>query len=115
LSALAYGVVAWLFLIGVYGIVTSRNLIHLVVCLSVAQSATDVLLLEIGYRRGGHAPVFVSLPAHPGPAVDAVMQALSLTDVVIGAAVTGLLLALAVQVHKRAGTLDPDELRATRD
>jgi len=45
----------------------------------------------------------------------AVMQALALTDVVIGAAVTGLLLALAVQVHKRAGTLDPDELRSTRD
>jgi multicomponent Na+:H+ antiporter subunit C len=87
----------------------------LVVCLSVAQSATDILLLTIGYRSGGHAPVFVNLPAHPGPTVDAVMQALSLTDVVIGAAVTGLLLALAVQVHKRAGTLDPDALRATRD
>src|ERR1700749_1653776 len=113
MSVLAYGVVAWLFLIGIYGVVTSRNLIHLVVCLSVAQSATDVLLLEIGYRSGGHAPVFVSLPAHPGPAVDAVMQALA--DVVVGAAVTALLLALVVQVNKRAGTLDPDELRATRD
>ena len=43
------------------------------------------------------------------------MQALALTDVVVGAAVTALLLALAVQVHKRAGTLDPDALRATRD
>jgi multicomponent Na+:H+ antiporter subunit C len=83
--------------------------------LPVAQSATDVLLLEIGYRAGGHAPVFVNLPAHPGPAVDAVMQALALTDVVVGAAVTALLLALVVQVHKRAGTVDPDQLRATRD
>ena len=115
MSGLAYGVVVWLFLIGIYGVVTSKNLIHLVVCLSVAQSATDVLLLEIGYRAGGHAPVFVNLPAHPGPAVDAVMQALALTDVVVGAAVTALLLALVVQVHKRAGTLDPDQLRATRD
>lgn len=115
MSVLAYGVVAWLFLAGLYGIVTSRNLIHMVVSLSVAQSATDILLLEIGYRSGGHAPVLVSLPPHPGPSVDPVMQALALTDVVLGAAVTGLLLALAVQVHKRAGTLDPDELRATRD
>jgi multicomponent Na+:H+ antiporter subunit C len=115
LTLLAYGVVAWLFLVGLYGVVTSRNLIHLVVCLSVAQSATDVLLLEIGYRSGGHAPVFVGLPARPGPAVDAVMQALALTDVVVGTAVTALLLALVVQVHKRAGTLDPDQLRATRE
>src|SRR6202012_4871168 len=103
------------FPVGFYGRVTTRNLIHLVVCMSVGQAATDVLLLEIGYRSGGHAPVFVDLPAHPGPAVDAVMQALALTDVVVGAAVTALLLALAVQVHKRAGTLDPDKLRATRD
>ena len=28
---------------------------------------------------------------------------------------TALLLALVVQVHKRAGTLDPDALRATKD
>jgi multicomponent Na+:H+ antiporter subunit C len=114
-SALAYGVVAWLFLVGVYGVVTSRNLIHLAVCLSVAQSATDILLLEIGYRNGAHAPVFVDLPPHPGPTVDAIVQALALTDVVLGAAVTALLMAFVVQVHKRTGTLDPDQLVATRD
>lgn len=115
MSALAYGVVVWLFLVGIYGVVTSRNLVHMVLCLSVAQSATDVFILEIGFRRGGVAPVFVGLPAHPGPTVDALVQALALTDVVIGAALTALLMALVVQIHKRVGTLDPDELRATRD
>ena len=49
------------------------------------------------------------------PNLDAVMQALALTDVVVGATVTALLLALVVQVHKRAGTLDPDALRATKE
>lgn len=115
MSVLAYGVVVWLFIIGVYGVVTSCNLIHLVVSLAVAQSGTDVLLLEIGYRTGGHAPVFVGLSTHPGPTVDPIMQALALTDVVVGAAVTALLLALAVQIQKRAGTLDPDELWSDRD
>jgi multicomponent Na+:H+ antiporter subunit C len=118
MTVLAFAVVIWLIVVGLYGVVTSRNLIHLVVCLSVAQSATDVLILEIGYVNGGHAPVFVSLAPRPGPTVDSIMQALSLTDVVLGAAVSALLLALAVQVHKRTGTLDPDELRtvdATRD
>jgi multicomponent Na+:H+ antiporter subunit C len=37
-----------------------------------------------------------------------------LTDVVVGATVTALLLALAVQVHERARTLDPDRLRRLR-
>jgi multicomponent Na+:H+ antiporter subunit C len=34
--------------------------------------------------------------------------------VVVGVTVTALLLALAVQEHKRFGTLDPHELRAMR-
>jgi multicomponent Na+:H+ antiporter subunit C len=110
-TVLAYAFVVWLLVIGLYGVVSSHNLIHLVLCLSVAQSATDVLILEIGYVKGGHAPVFVNLPSHPGPTVDAIMQALSLTDVVLGAAVSALLLALAVQIHKRVGSLDPDDLR----
>jgi multicomponent Na+:H+ antiporter subunit C len=34
--------------------------------------------------------------------------------VVVGTTVSALLLALAVQAHKRYGTLDPDELRPRR-
>lgn len=113
MSVLPFAVAAWLFLIGLYGVVTSRNLVHLVVCLSVSQSATYVLLLAIGYRSAATAPVFSDVPAS-APAVDPVVQALTLTDVVVGVMVTALLLALAVQEHKRFGTLDPDELRALR-
>lgn len=113
MSHLPYLVAAWLFLIGLYGVVTSRNLIHMVGCLSVVQSSTYVLLLAIGYRTGGTAPVFYDVP--PGTtAVDPVVQALTLTDVVVGVTVMALLLALAVQEHKRFGTLDPEELKALR-
>jgi multicomponent Na+:H+ antiporter subunit C len=48
-------------------------------------------------------------------AVDPVVKALTLTDIVVGATVTALLLAIAVQVEKRFGTLDPDELDPLRD
>ncbi len=43
------------------------------------------------------------------------VQALTLTDVVVGGTVTALLLAIAVQALKRFGTLDPDELDPLRD
>lgn len=110
LDCLPYAVAAWLFLIALYGIVTSRNLIHLVICLSVAQSSTYLVLLSAGYRLGGVAPIFKDHP--PGtPAVDPVVQALVLTDVVVGATVSALLLALAVQVLKKRGSLDPGALR----
>jgi multicomponent Na+:H+ antiporter subunit C len=102
-------VVAWIFAVGLYGIVTSRHLIHQIVCLIVVQSSTYVLLLGIGYKTGAAAPYFYDIPLHT-PAVDPVVQALTLTDVVVEAAVSALLLAFAIQAHKRFGTLDPHEL-----
>ena len=102
-------VVAWVVAVGLYGVVTSRDLIHLIVCLVVVQSSTYVLLLGVGYITAAVAPYFYDIPAHTR-AVDPVVQALALTDVVVEAAVTALLLAFAVQAHKRFGTLDPHEL-----
>lgn len=109
-SLVPWCVAAWLLGIGLYGIVTSRNFVHLIGCLSVVQSATYVLLLAVGYRHGAGPPIFYTHP--PGtPAVDAVVQALVLTDIVIGATVSALLLALALQLHKKRGTLNPEDLR----
>ena len=109
MTALAYGLAAWLLLVGLVGIVRSRNLIGVVICVSVVQSSTYVLLLAIGYRSGAKAPILADLPGGT-PVVDPVVQALTLTDVVVEATVTALLLALAVQAHKRFGSLDPDRM-----
>ena len=49
-----------------YGIVWSRNLIQGDPALSVVQSATYLLLLAIGYRRGGQAPIFADIPPVAG-------------------------------------------------
>ena len=110
---LPYVVAAWLFVVGLYGIVTSRNLIHLVVCLAVVQASTYVLLLAVGYRSGGAAPIFADIPTSR-KVVDPIVATLTLTDVVVEATVAALLLSLAVQAHRRFGTLDPDELGAMR-
>src|SRR6188472_527910 len=110
---LAYLVAVWLLLIGLYGVITSRHLVHLVICLGVLQASTYVLLLAIGYRTAGRAPIFADIKLGT-PVVDPVVQALTLTDVVVEATVTAVLLALAVQAHKRFGTLNPDELGALR-
>ncbi|MER5521511.1 MULTISPECIES: sodium:proton antiporter [unclassified Streptomyces] len=109
-----YLVAVWIFLTGCYGLATSRNLIHAVGCLAVVQSSTYVLLLAVGYRDGGTAPVFSDLRPGTRPLVDPVVQALALTDVVVGATVTALLLALVLQIAKRHGTVDPDELTELR-
>ncbi len=110
MSLLPWCVAAWLLFIGLYGVVSSRHYVHLIGCLGIVQSSTYVVLLAAGFRWGAIAPIFFT--RDPGtPAVDPVVQALVLTDIVVGATVTALLLALALQTHKRRGTLNPDELR----
>jgi multicomponent Na+:H+ antiporter subunit C len=69
-----------------------------------------VLLLSIGYRWGAVVPVFYDHPVGT-PAVDPVVQALVLTDIVVGATVTALLLAMAIQVDRKYRELDPQKLR----
>ncbi|TMM15067.1 MAG: dehydrogenase, partial [Actinobacteria bacterium] len=72
MSFLPYGVAAWLFMIGLYGLASSENLIGMVICLAVLQSSTYVLLLAIGYRSHASAPIFADIP--PGSrAVDPVV------------------------------------------
>ena len=114
MSYLPFVLAAWIFIVGIFGIVRSRHYIHLVVCLSLTQSSTYVLLLSIGYVKHGGAPIFKDVPQGT-KAVDPVVQALTLTDIVVSVTVAALLLALAIQAHKRFGSLDPDDLRPLRD
>jgi multicomponent Na+:H+ antiporter subunit C len=113
-NVLAYIVAVWLLVVGLYGAITSRHLVHLVICLAVAQSSTYVLLLAVGYRTGGKAPIITTTVPPSSQFVDPIVQALTLTDVVVEATVVAVLLALTVQAHKRFGTANPDELGALR-
>jgi multicomponent Na+:H+ antiporter subunit C len=110
MSFLPYALAVWIFLVGLFGIVTSRNLIHVTVCVSVAQSATYVLLLAIGYRTKGTAPIFSDIPTEGRRVVDPIVQALTLTDIVVSVAVAALLLALALKAFDHHGSLDPAEI-----
>lgn len=110
---LAYAVAGWLLFVGLYGVATSRNLVHMVVCMTVMQSSTYILLIGVGYRENAVPPVFPNTPAGTA-SVDPLVQSLALTDAVVSATITALLLALVLQAHKRTGTLDPGDLRAMR-
>lgn len=113
MSVYPYVVAGVLFLAGLYGVVSSRNYIHVGISLMVMQSSTYVALLSIGYLTGGQAPI--TKGSKPGrPAVDPIVQALTLTDVVVSVAVLALVLALAIRAHGTHRTLDPDKMRELR-
>lgn len=110
MSIYAYVVAGLLVLLGGIGIARSRDLVHAIVCLSISQSGTYVLLLAIGYQKGAPAPVFGSTSKPTKQVADPIVQAMTLTDIVVSATVTALLLALAIQIGKQHGTVNPDEL-----
>jgi len=108
-SVLPYLLAVFVFLVGLYGIVSSRDLIHITVCVSVCQSSTYVLLLAIGYRTHGTAPVYGDIPTSR-KVVDPIVQSLTLTDIVVAVAVSALLLSFAEKAFDHEGSLDPEEL-----
>ena len=83
------------------------------ICLAILQSSTYVLLLAIGYRVGGAAPIFADI-ASGVLTVDPVVQALMLTDVVVEAVVVALLLAMVVKAYEKSGCVSPEDLRTMR-
>lgn len=111
---LPYVLAVWLFLVGLFGIVRSRNVIHAILCLAVMQSSTYVFLITIGFKRNAGAPIFSPDVPVGTPAVDPVVHALTLTDIVVATVVTALILTMAIQVYRAAGTLDPEKLRPMR-
>lgn len=114
MSVYPYLVAAWLLGVGLYGVIASRNYLHLIMCLTVVQSSTYVLLLSVGYLNRAKAPIFADIKVS-SRVTDPIVQALTLTDVVVEATIVALLLALVVQAHKRYGTLDPDEMVGMRE
>ncbi|HEY1685319.1 MAG TPA: sodium:proton antiporter [Tepidisphaeraceae bacterium] len=109
-----YAVAGWLLLVGIYGVVSSRHLVHMCLCLAVLQASTYILLTVIGFRPHLPAPIFTDAITPAQPAVDPVIAALMLTDIVVEATVVALLLAIAVQIHKRTGSVDPNKVNVMR-
>ncbi|MDQ1401535.1 MAG: multicomponent Na+:H+ antiporter subunit [Acidimicrobiaceae bacterium] len=110
-----------LFCIGLYAVLTKRNLIKIVMGLSLMEASTYLLLLSFAYRAHSTAPVLLNPPnGQPaeqlakGQVADPVLQNICLTAIVIGVAVTGVSLAVIVRIAQHYRTLDSDRVRAMR-
>ncbi len=94
-----------LFLIGLFGIITQKNLIKIIIGLAIMEYSVNLFLIMIGYMKEGTAPIWAE-QFKPGSYVDPLPQAMILTAIVIGLATTTLLLAIAIRLYKKYGTLD---------
>jgi len=101
--------VAALMGIALYMIIFKRNLIKLVMGISVLASGVNLFLITLGYREGGIIPIYTHAPTEK--MVLPVPQALTLTSIVIGVSVLALMLSMIVHTYRHTGTLDSEESR----
>ncbi|QOR67997.1 cation:proton antiporter subunit C [Cytobacillus suaedae] len=106
-----YIVVIILFCLGMYTILTQKNLIKMVIGFTISESSLILLLILVSYKPGGTSPI---LDKAYEIVVDPIPQALALTSIVIGGSVTAVMLALVIKLYKRYGTLNIDEIRKLR-
>ncbi|NIL97311.1 MAG: cation:proton antiporter [Planctomycetales bacterium] len=106
-----------LILIGLYGVLTRRNTVKIIISLLVIEYGVHLFLVLQGYRRDGVPPII-----EPGGeealwlqrSVDPLPQALVLTSIVIGLGVLALMVALSIRLYERFGTFDIREMRKLR-
>jgi multicomponent Na+:H+ antiporter subunit C len=104
-----------MILIGLYAVLTKRSLIKIVIGLSIIDGGIHLLLITLGYLKRGTAPIFSPGYEHAADKmVDPVPQALVLTAIVIGFAVTAVALSLIIRLYRHHHTLEIDEIKTLK-
>ena len=99
-----------LFLVGLSGVLLKRNLIKIVISLTIVEYSLFMFLAVVGYQNEAKPPIVTSF-TEQNHYVDPLPQALVLTAIVIGLATTALLVALAVRIYDKYGTFDIRDIR----
>ncbi|ALM74607.1 sodium:proton antiporter [Thermococcus barophilus] len=104
-------------LIALYGVALRPNLVKKVVCLTLFSDMINVAVVFLGYRsiENPAPPVLTDysregVKALVSRSVDPLPQALTITAVVIGLAVTVLMYYGVIHIHRKYGTVDARKL-----
>lgn len=94
-----------LFSIGLYCVLRKRNIIKIIIGIGIIEYAVNLFLVLVGYRTKGRSPIFANDQVIERM-VDPLPQALVLTAIVIGLAVTALMVGIAIKIYSKYGTFD---------
>ena len=106
ISGISIGII--IVLIGIYGMLSRRNIIKMIMCLYIMNSGVILVFVSVGYVAGGQAAIFEG--GLRKLAVDPLPQAMMLTTIVIGLGITALALALAIKMYDEYKTLNTNKL-----
>ncbi len=104
-----YIAVVGLVVIGLYAVLFKRNLIKMIIGITLIESGVNLFLITLSFREDSTAPIYTSSPG--GAMSLPVPQALTLTSIVIGVAVLALMLSLVIHIYRHYKTLDVRKIR----
>ena len=117
LSTVTLGTGCGLMLIGMWGMLIRKNIIRMIVGFSLIDTGIHMIMVSLGYVRGGTAPIIdasVERATAVQNVVDPVPSALVLTAIVIGLGITAVMLAYAVQIHHHKKSLSIEDCTDTK-
>jgi multisubunit Na+/H+ antiporter MnhC subunit len=101
-----------MILIGLWGMLTQRNIIRMIIGFSLIDTGIHMVMVSIGYITGGTAPIIndaVPVADAVNRVVDPVPSALVLTAIVIGLGVTAVMLSYAVRIYQAKKSLSIED------
>lgn len=95
-----------IILIGIFGILTRRNLIKILLSLNILQTGVNLLLVAIGWVPEGQVPIITKTAVDVARFVDPLPQAMVLTAIVIGFGTTALGLVITINYFRSHMSLE---------
>lgn len=104
--------VAILIFLGLFTILKKKDLIKIIMGVSILEAGVNLFLITSGYRWESVAPIFTNAPDLQ--MVMPTVQALTLTNIVIGVATEALLLSFVMTIWRYYKTKDVREVTRLR-
>ena len=98
---------AAVFFAGFYGLITSKNIIKSIIFIGLMEMAVIMFMISIGFSDGMKPPI----GENPENAADPLPQALLLTAIVIGIAVTAVNITFFVSLYRQYKAADWDTVK----
>ncbi len=96
--SLYFGVTVVLLGIGIYSLISKRNMIKMILSIEIMISAVNINFMQIAARNGN----------------DPLGQSFVILSIIVGAGVASLGLGMSVKAYRKYGTMDVRELSKLR-
>jgi multicomponent Na+:H+ antiporter subunit C len=101
-----------LFCVGMYSVMVKKNILKTIIGIAIMGYSVNLLFILTGFKYQAEAPILSNEAGHQlVMTVDPLTQAMVLSTVIIGMAISMLLAALALKLFDKYQTFDITEIK----